>query len=532
MGGSLFPSESTTLRLSQWFSKADSERDVSAPSVDATPAPGMATGRQGAAATGGAALLGVMAAAVYVLIPRSTLHGYDPYWLLPRMVAGNFDYPLHPLSLHAMHLLDQLLVSWGGDLEQRLRIASGLGTGLAVAFFTHAAWLMTADCRRAGAVGVLFACLPATVHFATVMELHAIFLPAMAAVVWFACWGLSRPARLSFLAGSVLGAMSSFATALHSTGNLAVPFLAAWISLELRQAGVPWRRLVGFVVAFGMSHLLGGAIVQWLATRDGSPSPTSAQLGFLSDSMHGLGDWHQIVLGEWVVPYAPVAVVCWFAGRGTAPMRVCLVCALIVHMAVCATLLVLPMGGYVLREFGAYQQTLAFFATVLAVQAASRFWYFLLPLALLATSSLWWMPAKEPPDRLFGETALEHMANSGDRLLVGCFAEYDGIFRLAWSDSQRAPLLKRMIGVDQLLVEVMQGPPCTAIQLAGLFHPDVARAPTVVTQMAFDQLRAAGGIFREFVDVALPAVFTLQEVSIVGRQGGVLRGVRLDPKRP
>lgn len=478
------------------------------------------------------ALFGVFAAAIYVLIPRSTLHGYDPYWLLPRMVAGNFDYPLHPLSLHAMHLLEQLLAPFGGDLERRLRIASGLGTGLAVSLFTHAAWLLFSDRRRAWFVGGLFACLPATVHFATVMELHAIFLPAMAAVVWFACWNLSRPARVGMFTGAVLGAMSSFATALHSTGNLAVPFLAAWMCLELRRVGAQWRILVGFGAAFGMLHLLGCAVVHWLMTRDGSPSPSAAQIGFLSDSIRGFSDWHRLVLGEWVIPYAPVALVCWFPGRGTTQMRVCLACALLVHMAVCATLLVMPIGGYVLREFGAYQQTLAFFATVLAVKASSTFRLLLLPIALFATSSLWWLPAKEPPDHAFGETALAHMANSGDRLLVGCFSEYDGIFRLAWSDSQRAPLLQRMIGVDQLRVEVMQGPPCTAIQLAGLFHPDIARASTVVTDKAFDQLRAAGGIFREFVDVALPAVFTLHEVSIVGRQGGVLRGFRLDPKKP
>lgn len=477
-----------------------------------------------------AVLVGLVSALVYVVLPRSTWHGYDPYWLLPKMLQGKLDYPLHPLSLHVMKCLDGMLCAWGGDLHERLRIASGLCSGLAVALFTHSAWLLLRSRRSALSVGVLYACLPASVNFATVMELHAIFLPAAACTVWFACWLLTYPTRIGGLSGLALGALTSFATSLHSTGNLLVPFLAAWLLFELRRRGMSLRGWLRFVFVLVCAHVLGCLFVQWSTGGEGAPTPAAAQLGFLVRSQTGFGDLHRLLFGEWIHPYAPAAVFCWFCGREWGALRVCLLAALVVQLSICATLLVMPMGGYVLHEFGAYQQTLGFFATVLTFEALGRRFLAILAIALFATSSLWWSPAKEPPDRSFGEAAIRYMTSSDDRLLVGCFAEFDGIFHLAWADAQRSQLLARVVGVEQLRIEVMQGPPCTASQLAALLHPAIAHAHTVITIDARDQLLAAGGIFREFVEDALPAAFQLREVRSGDSQGGMLRGFRLEPR--
>lgn len=473
--------------------------------------------------------LGLTAAVLYVLLRRATSHEYDVYWLLPRLHRGELAYPRHPLSLYAASLWATLLEPFGGDLHERLRIASGLCTGLAVAVFTHAAWLLLRSRRAAATVGVLYACLPANAYFATVMELHALFLPAAAVAVWFACWLIGRGERVGVTTGAGLGVLTSLASGLHSTGHLLVPLLAAWLVAELHSQRSLWPRLLRGVGAFGIAHAAVYAVVQWMTTRGDASAPVAAQLGFLADSLQGFTDLHRTIVGEWLLPFCPVAIVCWFGWRASRALVLCLFGGCVAHIAVCQILLVLPGGGYVFHEFGAYQQTLAFFATVVAVRVVGRWAPALVLVALAVASQSWLQPAKQPADRAFGAAALQHMASSGDRLLVGCFAEFDGVFDLAWHDDQRSLLLPRLLGVNQFRGEVLQGPSCTAAELALFFHPAVAHLTTVLTQAARDQLRDAGGIFAELVEVALPATFVLREVVVAGT-GGELRGWRLEPK--
>lgn len=494
------------------------------------PSPTQADQRGGATSAAIVALgIALLAGAAYVLLRRDTTHEFDAYWLLPRLLHGDLPLSTHPLWRTFAEAWARALAFTGADLHDRLRIACGINTGIAVGIYAHAAWLFGRDVRRTAATGLLLACLPGVSYFATVMELHAFFLPVAALATWSV--GAECTGRGTTFAWSWIwcGALTAVASGVHATGHLLLVPLATMLVLSV------WRRrrrgsVVLWLLGFAGVHGLGNWL--WRLATESGQAPVAVQLQWVSAVPFSLRELHWVALGEWFAPFFPASLACWFGRRANSgALAIALLVALIAYLGFCQVLLVLPGGGYDFREFGAYQLPLAFLAAFLAVHGTrARGQALMLVLALSGSAHAWWFPAKERPDLAFGRVALDYVAAEPVRLMVGCFAEYDGVFEVAYADRALAPRLAKFLSVRQFQLESRRLPAVSAADMALYLHPRVAGVTTVMTAAALAQMRAAGGVFAEFADRALPSLFSLQEVKVPGANGHVLHGWRLTPK--
>jgi hypothetical protein len=501
---------------------------MTAPAVFPVPTAAPPRRRRSAAGAVPALLLGGLAALCYVLLRQPTCHEYDVYWLLPRLLEGDLVDARHLLALPVLDALASLL-DGVLTLHERLKIVCGVCVGAAVAILTHAAWVLHRDLRLALAAGAVWASLPATVHFATMFELHGPFLPFAAAAMWTSCRIVAAGPRSGPRAAAVLGALTALAAGVHATGHLLVPVLACWLALEWRAAGRRWRAVVGALACFVAAHAAAHSLLGAAVLPPGAGAPAAESIAVLAVLGGGLQDAWRVVAGEWLWPFAPVSEL-WLAGcRGVArPLATALAAAVAAQLALCQWMLVTPIG-YVYREFGAYQLPIAFLAVLLTVRAfggAGRL--AVLAAALVASAWAWSHPSKQLPDRSFGALALQHLQHDPVRLLLGQ-AEFDGAFE-QWAADPRGAPKPPIDQVAQLVWFGVQNRAKGAEDLALYFHPAFDRRPVVVTQNALDELRAFGGMHARLVDTVLPQHFTLREVHLAG-PGAELRGHRVEPKQ-
>ncbi|MGB3969822.1 MAG: hypothetical protein WBO45_24010, partial [Planctomycetota bacterium] len=319
-------------------------------------------------------------------------------------------------------------------------------------------------------------------------------------------------------------------TGLHATGHLLAGTLALWLCWQGRSRH-RWRGIVAALLGATAAHVLGGLLLRELCLSAASPSPAAAQLDFLLERPFLWADLHRTVLGEWFVPFFPVSIACWWAARSANGLAVPLAIGLLANLLACQAMLVLPERGYAFHEFGAYQLPLAFLAAVMTVQVASARWRLVILLAaVLGTALALGTMGKEKADAGFGRLATAYLERHPVRLVVECFAEYDGVFELALAGPEAAASLKRVLGTHQLLLEANRLGAKRAVDVALFFHPQIAGVTTVITDRALQQLRAEGGLFAELVDEALPALYARNEVHEVDADGHRLSGWRLDPK--
>lgn len=184
-------------------------------------------------------------------------------------------------------------------------------------------------------------------------------------------------------------------------------------------------------------------------------------------------------------------------------------------------------AGYQFFEFGAYMAPIAFQLTITTVGALRRRWVVAgIAVSCAVTVHAGVLLRKDAPDRAFGEAALAHFAATPDRLVVACFAEFDGVFDLVYEDRELRKLLRRLVGAKQLALEASRSGVDRADLMALWFDPRVAGVTTVVTEAALAQLRGYGGVFAELVDEALPKALATEPVRSVGPGGGSMRGWR------
>lgn len=505
---------------------------TAAPEHAADRSAGPAPGR---ACAGGAlwpsALLGALAAACYLLFRQASTHEHDLYWMLPRLATGDLDFPRHPLSLHLAHAWATLLQGFG-SLHERLQIASGLSTGFAIAVLTHAAFGLRRERAFAVAVGATFACLPATAHFATVMELHSLFLPFAAAAFWQAVRIAAAPQRASAGAAVALGLTTAIAAAVHATGHLLLGFLGLWLIGAWSQAGAKRSRgvrLGALLVAVHVAASLG-------LERALVPAETTAattKLGWMEEWYPTLQDWHRTVLDEWLVPLAPVSLTFLLAWRRHRPLAAAVLLSLPVYLAVCQAMLLVPHAGKVFREVGAYELPLGFGAVALtALVTGPRARLAVLALALLATVGHRRFGVKPPPDPAFGQRAAAFWRAHDVRVLVGDFDQFDGLFEQAYDDPVLRARLSDLLCVPHFLIRSEWSGARTPDELALYLHPSVGGKPCVVTHAALARLRAAGGVYRALVDTALPRLYTLTAVpELTDAPDGTGPAVALAPRR-
>lgn len=474
----------------------------------------------------------MVAATLYVVLRQDTTHQYDIYWMLPKLRDGLTHYPRHPLAFPVLDALVSMLDGWG-SLHERFKIANGLCTGLAVGIFVHAAYLLRANLRQAALVGITFAMLPATVRFATVAELHGVFLPFAALVIWQVCRMVKAPTSYKPLAAVGLGILTALAAGVHGTGHLLIGvttlFLTvAWWHSEAAGRRAPGvRKLAVTLVTLAATHVMTGKLITM-----GMTAPSDAQWQVMTQEAHTIEGFFTTITEELLWPLLPVSFL-WPLALLRKPRTLATVFALSLpaYLGTCQLLLCVPTLGYTFRENGAYLEPIAFFAVLIAVRLLRGSWGLLLPLLALAASVYWHQnPERASPNRAFGTTVVSFLASHDVRLVVGGFAEWDGAFEVlitnAESDAQRSNLIL----LEQLILETRTHNTVNAEELALYFHPKLGGKPTVLTDKALADMRAAGGLFADCVDKVMPRIYEFVEVRYAPDGGALLTGTQLKPR--
>jgi hypothetical protein len=307
-------------------------------------------------------LFGGVALALYLALGQGTLYG-DALTFLEQLRAGDLRYERHVAYLPVVWLAHAVLQPLGYTLYQSALFTSQLGGALAVLLLHCAARGLGLSRLTACLVAVGFALCPATVFFATVVELHGPFLGAMALAWWVGAWLVVRP---SCAAAAATGVATAFATAMHSSGALLpIPVLGAFVGAAWpRAAPIAWQRRITLAVVAGAVH----AALVLLATGGVQQFGFVAKMAPISAGMEGrVGP---VLAWEWLLPFAPYSLLFLAALRTRAARAL----AFVVLLSLPAYLLPSYLVLGVWREYGAYLLpvgVLAIAATVAVVPRAA-----------------------------------------------------------------------------------------------------------------------------------------------------------------
>ncbi|MEM7205466.1 MAG: hypothetical protein AAF628_34740 [Planctomycetota bacterium] len=337
------------------------------------------------------ATLGLLGLALYSVTAQSALHGDDVHALVSALEHGTLKHDKHVLYLWLMDGLWALLRPLGLDALDTLQAGSVLGGAVAMALLHRAALGLGLDRGRAALVTGYWAVCPGVLFFATVEEIHGVFLP-FAALTF-----LAFAARTGAAArGALTGAASGLASSAHATGHLLAVLLVLWF---WGRASAP-RRLtstVQFGLGLALTHGLAAAAVTAIFS-DGAPA-FGSQLGFalftlprtlsLTDHLEPL----RVAWREGFLPLLPLSVGAVAALLRPSLRREAAIILLATLVYLGATYLVL-LGAY---ERGAYLLPLAFPAAWLTLRAVGSRRANALLLALAATLSVGWHVAGDRP---------------------------------------------------------------------------------------------------------------------------------------
>ena len=470
---------------------------------------------------------GLLAALCYAALRTELSHEYDLYWMLPRLRDGDLVYPRHPLALPFAHALTEMLDGHGTLLE-RLRLANGLCAAVAVGVVCLAARRLGADRARALLAAAAFGLLPAAVRFATVAELHGLFLPFAAAALWCVVGLVRRP---GLAAAAVTGVACGVSAAVHATGHLLVGVALAWL-VSTWWGRIPAKLLVSAAAVLLMSAaLVTGAVPLFVSGMDGAP--LNDQLDFVAEHPWAVDGLAALLFGEYLWPLLPLSLV-WplaalrLGGRAGWAAAVTLAGSFVVYLVGCAKLFCWPTHGYLLHEFGAYLMPLGMVvAAVAATAMRPRSLAACALVAALASGFDYGQNVGYAPDRAFGAAAHRYLEGHDVRLLAGDRAEFEGLYERLYEVPALDALRDRVIPLASFVYEARRlKAELKPDELALWFHPGISSPrPTVITERAREQLRALGGAFRECDEVWLPRIFALEAVEV-----GALRGVLLRPR--
>jgi len=314
-------------------------------------------------AVAGAALV------LYLLLAQSTLWG-DGAWILLRIRAGDaLGLRTHFLYAPLVALLARAGAPLGLSLHDAAVATSAFGAAAGVLFAQRAAALVTRDRRQALAVALLVAVTPGVLFFATVVELHGLFLGLASLALWRTARVLREPTRRG---AALLGAATALATLAHASGHLlplACLLLLAALAPEhgpRRGAGLGGRRL-GLLAAWTLSvHALAtvgvSALLRGLGLGRVTPLQLPRRLASAAAQFDRGLDWVLPALeAEYLLPLFPLSLVALAGVLRPATRRLGLA-----YLALLAPYLALgyAVGG----EQGAYLLPLAWPAALLAVR--------------------------------------------------------------------------------------------------------------------------------------------------------------------
>lgn len=308
------------------------------------------------------AALALGAFVVYALVGQSRFYLFDAETFYMLVARGQLEHPNHPLYLPINWAVAGMLEPLGVSLFRAMTIASALGTAVWVLLAHHAAATMGLDRGRAGGVALLCATAPSIVFFATVIEVHGVFL-AFAGLAW---WLLARAARKpSAVRVFALGLGTGLAATAHATGHLLTLATGLVLLAEVPALRAP-KALVRAALAGALGHVLARVAAGALAGA-GDLQHTLDYVATSADRF-ALSKAKWTVWNEWLWPFAPLSVVALsgLAARRTRPLALAVCAALVPYLLVAALML-----GDAIVEHGAYLQPLAFPAAVVAARLLS-----------------------------------------------------------------------------------------------------------------------------------------------------------------
>lgn len=377
-----------------------------------------------------AASLGFFAGSllVYALLRQRTLHGYDVFQLMRWLEQPAVVHPRHPGYLPLVRLLHQVLAPLGASPLMTLQWASCLG-GSAAVLLAHRAALQLRPASVAARVAAICGSCMGWAFFATVAEMHAVFLPLAMAAFWAAAVYVRRGGLWPIV---LVGVASGAGSVVHFTGHLLVFVLPLFALVQLP---APRRRhALRLGVAVAVHFAVWGALFVLLRHHGelvASPDP----VGYVAQRFDLAGiaaNLPRVVLREWLLPFLPGSVLLLaLLGSRRWRLAAALLLTLVAGYLLCSTWLLLD--GAV--EHGAYLLPLALPLALLLGRALQRRGQIALLVATLGWSLGYvfvfgWHSDRLPRDDAFGRAVLQLQQQQPTRVLLGDFREYDSVLAL------------------------------------------------------------------------------------------------------
>jgi hypothetical protein len=460
---------------------------------------------------------GLLSATVFLLLRSDVTHEYDLYWMLPKLRDADLDDVRHPLAFRLAWMWTEALAGFG-SLHERLRLANALSSAIAVGMFPAVAVAWRAPWRAAAAGAAVFALLPVTVRFATVAELHGLFLPFAALVLWQLGRVLAQGMQPA--PAALLGLLCGVATGVHATGHLMVGLSLEWVVTTW------WGRcratqLVAGCVALVLAH---GAVtwsLRFATGGDVTADPATQQLTWFSALPWTVDGAGALAWGEYAWPLLPLSLL-WplaalrLSGRAKFAALVTLGGATLVYLACCQKMLSWPRYGYLLHEQGSYLLPLACSAALVSARALAPRTLVLVALAAaLASGYAFATHARGAVEPALVAAAVRYLEEQDVRLVAGDEDEFEALFDALYEDPSQDEVWRRVVLYDQLVFESRRTTDdIDPRQLAMYFHPVAhdGRA-TALTSRALTRMRASEGAFGEAARTWLPKFFELRAVG-------------------
>lgn len=361
---------------------------------------------------------------VYTCLHQDAVHHIDTNAMvrslaLPCSAYAHFG---HRWVLHGVHALSDGSAPIYGNLLALSVLAAALAAGV-----SHRACLACGLDRTRAILATLGAGLTlAWVHFATVVEIHAVFLLPVSLMWWF----LARFARNpSFTGATLVGLASGIAMTVHYSG-VVLPLLVflgfcAMPSMRrvgLRNAAALWSwaaavHAAAFCLLYCMDRSFFGTVDSHL---------TMSFLQQMLGQEPTLSGALAITWWEWLHPFAPWSLGFLVAWR-LPGLRLAVIATLLGWLGFLGADMLILHGWY---ERGAYALPMVVPAACLCAASWQRRWMVVgiaVALALSISNYRGQDPARIPsPD--FGQ-ALDswHRESPGSEFLLGSYAELDSV---------------------------------------------------------------------------------------------------------
>lgn len=306
-----------------------------------------------------AASIAAAALIAYALLGQSRFYAYDAETFYMLVARGQLEHFAHPLYLPINAAVATALEPFGISLFRAMTLASALGVAVFVGFAHRAAAVLGLGRRSALAVAVLCATAPSNLFFATVIEVHGVFL-AFAGGAFLAAAHAARSPRLP--RALVLGLSTGLAATAHASGHL-LPIAAGLLLLaEAPRLRRP-KTLLAWSLVGAAGHAAARVGIGTVAGAGDLAQTTSYVATQLEHAAVARLPW--TVWYEWLLPFAPLG---WIAIAGllfarVRPTALALHVALVPYLGLAA----LMLRGWMI-ENGAYLQPLSFVAALVVAR--------------------------------------------------------------------------------------------------------------------------------------------------------------------